>query len=275
GALNGLTRVRGFTQDDAHIICAPEQMLDEVISALKFSLYILRSFGLHDYKVYVATKPKSKSIGSKEDWEHAISVLKDALQQVGLPFDIDEGGGAFYGPKIDVKLKDALNREWQCSTVQFDFNLPQRFDMYYIGPDGQKHVPCMIHRALFGSVERFIALLIEHYQGDFPLWLAPVQFAIVPIGEKHNDYCKKLEKTFKKQLLRVTANYEDLHMREKIKRFEMEKIPFILIVGDKDIAADGFSVRSRQSGNLGFMTFEQLCGHIEPELEKGRPQYLL
>ena len=274
GTLNGLTRVRGFTQDDAHIICTDGQVESEVAFALKFSLYILRSFGLTRFKPYVSTKPKNKSIGSDEQWEKATMVLKKAVAAAGLEYEIDEGGGAFYGPKIDLKLYDSLDREWQCSTIQFDFNLPERFKMKYTGADGKTHAPVVVHRALFGSVERFCALLIEHYKGDFPLWFAPVQFAIVPINQSHNGYCEKLEITLKKQGLRVSADYTEAHMREKIKKFENEKIPYILIVGDKDIGAGGFSVRSRKNGALGVMDIDSMTDLIKDDLEQGKPKYI-
>lgn len=274
GTLNGLTRVRGFTQDDAHIICTPGQAESEVAFALKFSLYILRSFGLNEFKLYVATKPKDKSIGTLEQWDIATEVLKKAVTAAGLDYEVDEGGGAFYGPKIDLKLYDSLRREWQCSTIQFDFNLPERFKMEYTGSDGRGHQPFVIHRALFGAVERFFALLIEHYKGDFPLWFAPVQFAVVPIRQCHNAYCKQLEISLKKLGLRVETDYYESHMREKIKRFEIEKIPYILMVGDKDIEAGGFSVRSRRDGILGVMTLESLLTHIKDELDMGKPKYI-
>ena len=275
GTLHGLTRVRGFTQDDAHIICTPEQVESEVTFALKFSLYILRSFGLNEFKPYVSTKPKNKSIGSDEQWDMATEVLKKAVSAVGLEYEIDEGGGAFYGPKIDLKLYDSLGREWQCSTIQFDFNLPERFKMKYVGSDGKNHTPFVVHRALFGSIERFFALLIEHYKGDFPLWYAPVQFAIVPINQSHKKYCKQLEIALKKLGLRVNADYTEIHMREKIKRFETEKIPYIFVVGDKDIEASGFSVRSRKQGNLGLMDLESLFEHIKDDIEQGKPKYII
>ena len=249
-------------------------MESEVAFALKFSLYILRSFGLTEFKPYVSTKPKGKSIGSDEQWEMATGVLKKAVAAAGLEYEIDEGGGAFYGPKIDLKLYDALGREWQCSTVQFDFNLPERFRMKYAGSDGKNHTPFVVHRALFGSVERFLALLIEHYKGDFPLWFAPVQFAVIPVNQSHNDYCKKLETDLKKQGLRVEADYGGSHMREKIKRFETEKTPYMLVAGDRDIEAGGFSVRSRRDGNLGAMNLDSLNAHIRDELEQGRPKYI-
>jgi len=202
-------------------------------------------------------------------------VLKKAVIAAGLEYEIDEGGGAFYGPKIDLKLCDSLGREWQCSTIQFDFNLPERFKMKYVGSDGKNHAPFIVHRALFGSIERFFALLIEHYKGDFPLWFAPTQFAIVPISQSHNGYCKKLEVELKKLALRVESDYAELNMREKIRRFETEKIPYILVVGDKDIAAGGFSVRSRRHGNLGMMTLDSLLAHVGDEIDQGKPKYII
>jgi len=274
GTLHGLTRVRGLTQDDAHIICTPEQIEDEVAFALKFSLYILRSFGLTQIKPYVSTRPKDKSIGSDEEWDMATEVLKNAVATAGLEYEIDEGGGAFYGPKIDLKLYDSLGREWQCSTIQFDFNLPERFKMKYVGSDGKNHRPVVVHRALFGSLERFFALLIEHYNGDFPLWFAPVQFGIVPINRSHNNYCKRLEIDLKKIGLRVEADYTESNMREKIKHFENEKVPIMLVVGDRDIEQGGFSVRSRKQGNLGAMNIGSLTEHIKEDLEQGKPKYI-
>lgn len=275
GTLHGLTRVRGFTQDDAHIICTPEQVESEVAFALKFSLHILRSFGLTEFKPYVSTKPKSKSIGSDEQWAMATEVLKKAVAAAGLDYEMDEGGGAFYGPKIDLKLFDSLGREWQCSTIQFDFNLPERFKMKYVGSDGKNHTPFVVHRALFGSIERFFALLIEHYKGDFPLWYAPVQFAIVPINQSHNEYCKRLEVDLKKQSLRVNGDYTEMHMREKIRRYETQKIPYILVVGDKEISQNGFSVRSRKQGNLGLMSLDALTEYIKDDLDQGKPKYIV
>jgi len=274
GTLSGLTRDRGFTQDDAHIFCTPDQVEYEVARALKFSLYILRSFGLNEFTAYLSTKPKTKFIGDDDDWSMATEVLRKAVIGEGLRYEIDEGGGAFYGPKIDIKLRDVLNREWQCSTIQFDFNLPERFGITYTGPDGMPHTPYMIHRALFGSIERFAALLIEHYKGNFPLWFAPVQAAIVPIKTAHNDYCRGIETELKRKGFRVVCEYADMHMREKIKRFETEKIPLILVVGDKEIDKNGFSLRSREKGNLGFMTLPQLYEMVAPDLEKGEPRYI-
>ncbi|AUS98292.1 threonine--tRNA ligase [Clostridium thermosuccinogenes] len=275
GTLQGLTRVRGFTQDDAHIICTPEQVHSEVVKALKFSLYILKSFGLNNFKAYVATKPKKKSIGDDKDWNAAIESLKNAVVAAGLEYEIDEGGGAFYGPKIDLKLRDALGREWQCSTIQFDFNLPERFNMKYIGADGAKHTPMMVHRALFGSLERFFAMLIEHYNGDFPLWYAPVQIGIVPISSNHYEYCKELSKKLKTIGLRVNLDLSDDKMRAKVRRMELEKIPIVLIIGDQEVEKEGLSVRSRKEGNLGFMTLNDFLEKIKPELDMGVPKYIM
>jgi len=275
GTLHGLTRVRGFTQDDAHIICTPEQVESEAAFALKFSLYILRSFGLTEFRPYVSTKPVGKSIGADEQWEIATDILKKAVAAAGLEYEIDKGGGAFYGPKIDLKLYDSLGREWQCSTIQFDFNLPERFQMKYTGGDGKSHTPFVVHRALFGSIERFLALLIEHYKGDFPLWFAPAQFAIIPINQSHNGYCKRLEINLKKAGLRVEADYAELDMREKIKRFEAQKAPYMLVVGDRELETGGFSVRSRRDGNLGAMNLDSLMAHIKDELDQGKPKYIL
>ncbi len=275
GTLQGLTRVRGFTQDDAHIICTPDQVHSEVVNALKFSLYILKSFGLNDFKAYVATKPEKKSIGDEKDWDTAIEVLKDAVLEAGLEYEIDEGGGAFYGPKIDLKLKDAIGREWQCSTIQYDFNLPERFGMSYIGADGAKHTPMMVHRALFGSLERFFAMLIEHYNGDFPLWYAPVQIGIVPISSSHNDYSKEISKKLKVMGLRVNLDISNDKMRAKVRKMEIEKIPIVFVIGDQEVEKEGISVRSRKDGNLGFMTLSNFLEKIKPELDMGVPKYIM
>lgn len=275
GTLNGLTRVRGFTQDDAHIICTPEQIEVEVTQALKFSLYMLRSFGLEQFEPYISTKPKHKSIGDNSDWEMATEILKKAVLAAGLEYRIDEGGGAFYGPKIDLKLRDSLNRQWQCSTIQFDFNLPDRFNMFYVGSDGQKHTPYMVHRALFGSLERFIALLIEHYKGDFPFWFSPVQFGIVPIKDRHNDYAKKQARILKAQGFRVALNVDNDNMRNKIKKYQLEKIPYILVIGDKELAENTVSVRSRKDGDLGVMNISSLQEYLKPQIEQGKPRCIL
>lgn len=244
GALHGLMRVRGFTQDDAHLFVTPEQMDEEIIEVLRFSLYMLHSFGFKEIHAYISTKPE-KSVGEPEKWEAATAALKKAVEKEGLAYDIDEGGGAFYGPKIDLKIKDAIGREWQLSTVQFDFNLPERFKLTFVDKDGVEKRPYMIHRALLGSIERFFGVLLEHYAGAFPPWLAPEQIRIVPVGDKFCDYAKKLEKTFKEAGLRVTSDLSDDRMNNKIRLAANMKIPFTIIVGEKEEAGNLVSVRYR------------------------------
>ena len=275
GTLNGLTRVRGFTQDDAHIVCTEEQMESEVASALRFSLYMLRAFGFETFEAYVSTKPENKCIGDDAQWEQATAVLKAAVRAAGLTYRIDEGGGAFYGPKIDLKLRDSLGRAWQCSTIQFDFNLPARFSMQYVGRDGRRHTPYMVHRALFGSLERFTALLIEHYKGAFPLWLSPVQLGVVPVRPEHNAYAHALARRCKRAGFRVKVDDEDTNLRSKIKAFQQQKLPLLLVVGDRERERGTVSVRSREAGDLGEMTLEQLEAYVQPELARGVPQCIL
>jgi threonyl-tRNA synthetase len=205
----------------------------------------------------------------------ATDVLKKAVESVGLAYEVDDGGGAFYGPKIDLKLRDALNREWQCSTIQFDFNLPERFQMFYVGPDGQKHSPYMVHRALFGSLERFIALLTEHYKGDFPFWFAPVQFGVVPVRESNNAYATRLSRALRAKGFRVSLNCNDENMRSKIKKYRLEKVPYLLVVGDAEAKEDTFSVRSRHDGELGKMDIAALCAYLKPQIELGVPKCIL
>ncbi len=244
GALHGLMRVRGFTQDDAHLFVTPDQMDDEIIEVLRFSLYMLHSFGFQDIHAYISTKPE-KSVGEPEKWEAATAALKKAVEKEGLSYDIDEGGGAFYGPKIDLKIKDAIGREWQLSTVQFDFNLPERFKLTFVDKDGVEKRPYMIHRALLGSIERFFGVLLEHYAGAFPPWLAPEQIRIVPVGDKFFDYAKTLEQTFKAAGLRVTSDLSDDRMNNKIRLAANMKIPYTVIVGEKEEAGNLVSVRYR------------------------------
>src|SRR5256714_10618035 len=232
GVLHGLTRVRGLTQDDAHTFCRPDQIEDEVGHALRFSLYILRTFGLEHFKGYISTRPE-KSVGSLEDWERAITTLKGVAQRVGLSYDIDEGGGAFYGPKIDLKVVDLLGREWQLSTIQFDFNLPERFGLEYMGEDGQTHRPYMVHRALFGSAERFVGMLIEHYAGAFPLWLAPEQVVLVPIADRHQSYAQEVAQHLRRAGMRILVDEGNDRMQAKIRHAELQKIPYVLVVGKK------------------------------------------
>ena len=275
GALQGLTRVRGFTQDDAHIICTKDQIFNEVIRALRFSMYILKSFGLEDFTAYIATKPEKKFIGEDYKWNEAIDSLKEAVIECGLPHKMDEGGGAFYGPKIDLKLKDSLGREWQCSTIQFDFNLPERFNMTYIGEDGEKHTPYMVHRALFGSIERFFAMLVEHYAGDFPLWLAPTQVTVIPINNKrHIEYAKKVIRFLKKNEIRVELDDSGDKLGAKIRRSTIEKVPVMFIIGESEMESNTVSVRSKANGDEGIMSVESWLNSIKPLLDMGKPRYI-
>jgi threonyl-tRNA synthetase len=249
GVLLGLMRVRGFTQDDAHIMCTPEQMNDEVSEVLRFSLYMLKTFGFNKYKIYLSTRPE-KAIGEEQRWRDAEDALRRVIEESKLPFEVDEGGGAFYGPKIDIKIEDALGREWQATTIQFDFNLPERFDMTYVGADGKEHRPYMIHRALLGAWERFFGLLIEHYAGAFPLWLAPVQVKIIPIADRHIDHALKMEKEMKAKGIRVEVDDRSERMNQKIRQAQLEKIPYMVVIGDKEAADNTVSVRTRSGEQL-------------------------
>ena len=244
GALHGLLRVRGFTQDDAHLFCTPEQMDDEIKEVLRFSLHMLRSFGFTEIHAYISTRPE-KSVGDPALWDSATVALTKAVEKAGLAYDIDEGGGAFYGPKIDLKIKDAIGREWQLSTVQFDFNLPQRFKMTYVDKDGKEKQPLMIHRALLGSIERFFGVLLENYAGAFPPWLAPEQIAIVPVGEMAFDYASKLEARFRAAGLRAYTDLSSERMNAKIRKAQQMKVPYQVIVGEKEMNDDLVSVRYR------------------------------
>src|SRR3569833_925918 len=256
GTLNGMTRVRGFCQDDAHSFCTPEQVPGEIRHALKFSLYVLRTFGLSDFQAYVSTRPEDKSIGAVELWEEAIATLKASAEEVGVPYSIDEGGGAFYGPKIDIKVKDSLGREWQLSTVQLDFNLPERFGLEYIGADGKPHRPVMVHRALFGSSERFFAMLVEHYSGAFPMWLAPLQVSIVPVTDAQVEYARRVCANLKRQGVRAEVDAGDDRLSGKIRAAEVERVPYILVVVKREAATSTVSVRSRERGDAGVMSVD-------------------
>jgi len=249
GVLLGLLRVRGFTQDDAHIICTPEQVNSELSEVLRFSLHMWQAFGFHKYKVYLSTKPE-KSIGTKKMWQDAENALRTVIDENKLDYEVDEGGGAFYGPKIDLKIEDALGREWQMTTIQFDFNLPERFDMVYTGADGQEHRPYMIHRALLGAWERFFGLLIEHYAGAFPVWLAPVQVKIIPIADRHIEHARKIEKKMKSRGVRAEVDDRSERMNLKIRQAQLIKIPYMLVIGDKEIADNYVSVRRRNGEQL-------------------------
>ena len=249
GVLHGLMRVRAFTQDDAHIFMLPEQMIDEITGVIELIDKVYTKFGF-SYHVEVSTKPE-KAMGSDEDWEKATQVLKQALDDKGMEYKINEGDGAFYGPKIDFHLKDSLDRTWQCGTIQLDFQFPELFDLTYIGEDGEKHRPVMIHRVVFGSMERFIGILTEHYAGAFPVWLAPIQARIIPITERHHDYANELAREMKKVGIRVDVDARSEKMGYKIREGQMQKIPYMLVVGDKEVESRAVSVRKRGEGDIG------------------------
>lgn len=265
GVLHGLTRVRGFTQDDAHIFCRPDQIEAEISQTLAFSLSVLRAFGLTEFHAYLATKP-AKSVGDPSDWERATDALRQAVEAHGLPYTLDEGGGAFYGPKIDLKLKDALGREWQLSTIQFDFNLPDRFDLSYIAEDGRHTRPIMVHRALLGSMERFFGILIEHYAGAFPLWLAPVQAILIPITDRHLDFAADVAQRLRATGLRVDIDQSKDRMQAKIRRAQLQKVPYMLIIGDKEQEADAVAVRMRSGEDLGALAVDAFLARAQAEV---------
>ncbi len=267
GVLHGLLRVRGFTQDDAHLFVRPDQLRDEIISVIRFVLYMLKTFGFDDYEVYLSTRPE-KSVGSDEHWEQATAALKAALEEVGLAYETDPGEGVFYGPKIDMKIRDALGRAWQCTTIQVDFNLPERFDVTYVGEDNAEHRPIMIHRAILGSLERFIGCLIEHYAGAFPLWLAPVQAAVLPIADRHMDYAEQVAARLESEGFRVELDYSRESVSKKIRNAEMGKIPYMLVVGDKEAEAGNVSVRSYAEGELGAEPVETLAARLSRRVEE-------
>jgi threonyl-tRNA synthetase len=262
GVLHGLLRVRGFTIDDAHIICRPDQVEDEIMGVYDFSLEMLRAFGFREFEIYLATRPE-KFVGLPERWDQAAEALRRALEAQALPYEVDEGGGAFYGPKIDIKIKDALGRSWQCTTIQFDFNLPERFEMTYIGEDGQEHQPYMVHRALLGSLERFFGALIEHYAGAFPVWLAPVQARLIPIADRHNAYALQVADRLREAGLRVEVDDSGERMNAKIRRAQVEKIPYMLVVGDREMKAGAVAVRLRTEEDLGAVPVEDFLERVQ------------
>ncbi len=245
GVLHGMLRVRGFTQDDSHIFCTPEQLPAEIAGVLELVRTLLTTYGF-EFTAYLATRPKEKSIGSAEVWERAIAALREGAAKAGIALELDEGGGAFYGPKIDFKMKDALGREWQTSTVQCDFNLPERFDLAFTDKDGSKKRPIMVHRAIYGSLERFTGVLIEHYGGKFPFWLVPTQVALIPIREAHADYCRELAALLTADGLRVQCMDDAGHMNKKIKEATHQKTPFLLIAGEREVAERTVTVRQRE-----------------------------
>jgi len=264
GTLHGMMRVRGFTQDDAHIFCRPDQIEYEINGVLDLTFYLLEAFGFKDFTLNLSTRP-DKAVGSDDQWELAENSLRNTLLSRGLDFDIEEAGGAFYGPKIDVNIKDALGRSWQCTTVQFDFNLPQRFGITYIGEDGNEHQPYMVHRAIFGSLERFMGVLIEHYGGAFPVWLAPLQVKIIPIADRHFDYARKIGNKMDASGLRCEVDLGTDRMNSKIRQGQLQKIPYMVIVGDKEVESDTVSVRSRNGEDVGVVSVNDLVSRIVSE----------
>jgi len=266
GALHGLLRVRGFTQDDAHIFCTLDQIESEIIEVIRFAKYVLGAFGFTEMNYYLSTKPE-KAVGEDDLWFKAEDSLRKALESQGLSYEVDEGGGAFYGPKIDIKIKDALNREWQLSTIQFDFNMPARFGMTYIGEDGKEHTPLMVHRALLGSIERFFGILLEHYGGDFPLWLAPTQVAVIPVSQNLLEYANSVASDLKKSGFRIEVDERNEKIGYKIRDWEMQKVPFMLIVGEKEKEANTVSLRKHKEGDKGSLALTEFIDKIASEIK--------
>jgi threonyl-tRNA synthetase len=264
GVLHGLLRVRGFTQDDAHIFCREDQLEGEIIDIIGFISFVMKVFGF-EFKVNLSTRPESFA-GTPENWERATAILEKTLQDRNLPFEIDPGAGTFYGPKIDIKLKDSLGREWQGPTVQVDFNLPQRFDLTYIDENGQPKTPVMVHRAILGSLERFIGALIENYGGAFPVWLAPTQVSVLPISEKYLDYAEKVAKELKENDVRVEVDRRGEKIGAKIRDAQMQKVPYMLIVGEKEQTAGTVAVRERSKGDLGAKPLADFLFDLKPEM---------
>jgi len=266
GVLHGLLRVRGFTQDDAHILCTPDQLDAEIKGVIGFVRDVMGVFDF-EYEMEISTRPE-KSIGSEEDWERATSALMSALTDSGLPFEINEADGAFYGPKIDIKLKDALDRKWQCATIQCDFTLPERFDLSYIGPDGEKHRPVMVHRVILGAIERFIGVLIEHYAGSFPLWLSPVQTIIVNVTDNQRAYAEEVCEKLRSEGVRVQADLRNEKLGFKIREAQMEKVPYMLVIGDREMEEGTIAPRHRSGKNLDPMTPDEFIRFVEDESRK-------
>lgn len=267
GVLHGLTRVRGFTQDDAHIFCTPDQAKEEIRACLKFCFDVLKAFGLTSFQAFVSTRPE-KVVGADADWDRATEALKSACEAEKIPYEIDEGGGAFYGPKIDLKFKDAIGRTWQLTTIQFDFNLPERFGLSFQGSDGRDHRPYMIHRALLGSFERFLGILIEHYAGAFPLWLAPVQICVINIGESQEAFARKVAADLQEAGFRAEADTRNEKLGYKIRQAQLQKIPYMLVIGDKELESGKVAVRSRAGGDLGVLSLDDFRVKLKEETKQ-------
>ncbi len=269
GVLHGLLRVRGFTQDDAHIFCREDQIDDEVLKVLEFTIFVLQTFGFTEYDIYLSTKPE-KFVGSDEGWEKATKALENALNNKELKYEIDPGEGVFYGPKIDIKVRDSLGRQWQCSTIQVDFNIPERLDINYRGSDSSEHRPIMIHRALMGSLERFFGVLIEHYAGAFPLWLSPVHISILTIAERHGEYGRKIVDALKNAGIKVEIDNENEKIGYKIRKATVLKTPYMCIIGDKEMENNTVNIRKRDGENIGEKNIEELISLLREEINNRR-----
>jgi threonyl-tRNA synthetase len=267
GVLHGLLRVRGFTQDDAHIFCTREQVEEEIIKIIDFVIDTLNVFGFEDFAVELSTRP-AKSIGNDGDWEAAHHALSNALKRKYIRYSVNEGEGAFYGPKIDIKLRDALKREWQCATIQCDFALPERFDLHYVGEDGKEYRPIMLHRVILGSLERFTGALIEHFGGALPLWLSPTQVNIIPISEKVMSYARKVEKLMVENNIRAELDHRNERLQKKIRDAEVAKVPYMVIVGEKEAAEDSLSVRSKAQGEMGRFMMDEFIQMLNKEIDE-------
>jgi len=265
GVLHGLTRVRGFTQDDAHIFCSSDQLNEEIANCLKLGLKIFRAFGFKDFDIYLSTRPP-KYIGALKNWKKATAALKYALEKNNLKYQVDPGEGVFYGPKIDLKIKDSLGRPWQCTTIQVDFNLPEKFNLTYVNQKGEKEQPIMIHRALLGSIERFVGVLLEHYAGALPLWLSPVQAEIINIGADHQKYAKEIYSKLLENDIRVSLSDGNLTVSKRIREAEIQKIPYILVVGDKELTNKTVNIRHYRRGQEGEIKLEELLKKIQKEI---------
>ena len=265
GVVQGLLRVRGMTQDDAHIFCRPDQVADEVNGVLDLTFFLLSSFGFSDYDVMLSTRPE-KAVGEQDQWELATESLRATLVERGIEYQMDEGGGAFYGPKIDIHIRDAIGRLWQITTVQFDFNLPERFGLTYIGEDGKEHQPYMVHRALLGTMERFMGVLIEHYAGAFPVWLAPVQAVVIPIADRHVEYAQELKARLVASNVRVDVDDGNDRMNAKIRNAQLQKVPYMLVIGDREIEAGAAAVRLRSGDDLGAVPVDEIVARITAEV---------
>ena len=266
GTMHGLMRVRCFTQDDAHIFMLPSQIKQEIINVIDLIDYFYGVFGF-PYHVELSTRPEN-SMGTDEEWDRAINALVDALEEKGMKYKINEGDGAFYGPKIDFHLEDSIGRTWQCGTIQLDFQMPEKFDLTYVGADGEKHRPVMIHRVVFGSIERFIAILTEHYAGAFPTWLAPVQVKILPIADKHHDYVLDLQKKFEEKGIRVEVDLRNEKVGYKIREAQLEKVPYMLVIGDKEVDSRSVAVRSRKDGDQGTLSIDEFIDKVLDEVKR-------